>query len=256
MFRKPLCLGDPWCSEWGCCESDSDKEDFNEPLKKKKAKGKGGKKTVTGVRGVNDSPAWVTPWSLTPKAEVTPPWDRSMILQMAQIYRAPNNHSTISVKVLPVQQQNGYRDCGLFAIAFATEICRGQDPSRAVFIKTQMRGHLFKCLTNRNMMPFPQFPQQEKAMLPPQIALRPHVNTIHVTVHCVCRMPDHYDTNMVQCEACEGWYNYSRMGIKKERDIPKVWKCGYCTQQQLHIQPEKPIEFQLKFPAAKRQRVV
>ena len=137
------------------------------------------------------------------------PINRSVTLQMAQIYRAPNNHSTISVKVLPVQQQNGYRDCGLFDIAFATEICRGQDPSRAVFIQTQMRGHLFKCLTNRNMMPFPQFPQQEKATLPPQIALRPHVNTIHVTVHCVCRMPDHYDTNMVQCEACEGWYHYS-----------------------------------------------
>ena len=29
---------------------------------------------VPGVRGVNDSPAWVTPRSLTPKAEMTPPW--------------------------------------------------------------------------------------------------------------------------------------------------------------------------------------
>ena len=106
------------------------------------------------------------------------PINRSMILQMAQIYRAPNNHSTISVKVLPVQQQNGYRDCGLFAIAFATEICRGQDPSRAVFIQTQMRGHLFKCLTKRNMMPFPQFPQQEKATLPPQIALQETASSI------------------------------------------------------------------------------
>ena len=28
----------------------------------------------TVVRGVNDSPARVTPRSLTPKAEVTPPW--------------------------------------------------------------------------------------------------------------------------------------------------------------------------------------
>ena len=48
MCSKPLCLGDPWCSEWGCCESDSDKEDFKEPPKKK-AKGKGGKK-VTGSK--------------------------------------------------------------------------------------------------------------------------------------------------------------------------------------------------------------
>ena len=82
------------------------------------------------------------------------PINRSMILQMAQIYRAPNNQPSLSVKVLPVQQQNGYRDCGLFAIAFATEICMGQNPSKAVFIQTQMRGHFFRCLTTGNMMPF------------------------------------------------------------------------------------------------------
>ena len=30
MCSKPSCLGDPWCSEWGCCESYSD-ENFKEP---------------------------------------------------------------------------------------------------------------------------------------------------------------------------------------------------------------------------------
>ena len=47
MCSKPLCLRDPWCFEWGCCESDSDKEDFKESSKK--AKGKGRKK-VTGSK--------------------------------------------------------------------------------------------------------------------------------------------------------------------------------------------------------------
>ena len=47
MCSKPLCLGDSWCSEWRCCESDSDKEDLKDPLKK--AKGKGWKK-VTGLK--------------------------------------------------------------------------------------------------------------------------------------------------------------------------------------------------------------
>ena len=40
-------MGDPWYSKWGCCESDSEKEDFKEPPKK--VKGKGGKK-VTGSK--------------------------------------------------------------------------------------------------------------------------------------------------------------------------------------------------------------
>ena len=140
--------------------------------------------------------------------------NRSMILQMAQIYRAPINQSSLSVELLPVQQQNGYRDCGLFAIAFATEICRGQNPSKVVFIQTQMWGHFFRCITTGNMMPFPQFPQEEKATLPQQITLLPNLSTIHVTVCCVCRMPDHYDTNMVQCEACKGWYHYSGIQTK------------------------------------------
>ena len=49
MCSKSLCLGDPWCCEWGCCECDSDKEDFKEPPKKK-AKGKGGKKVTRSKR--------------------------------------------------------------------------------------------------------------------------------------------------------------------------------------------------------------
>lgn len=44
MCSKLSCLGEPWCSEWGCCETDSDREDFKEPPKKK-AKGKGGKES-------------------------------------------------------------------------------------------------------------------------------------------------------------------------------------------------------------------
>ena len=43
-----MCLRDPWCSEWGCYESDSDKKGFKEPPKKK-TKGKSGKK-VTGSK--------------------------------------------------------------------------------------------------------------------------------------------------------------------------------------------------------------
>ena len=44
-------MRDPWCSEWGCCESNSDKEDFKEPPKK--AKGKGGKKVTRSKQFVS-----------------------------------------------------------------------------------------------------------------------------------------------------------------------------------------------------------
>ncbi len=35
MCSKPSCLGEPWCSVWGCCESDSDVDNFKEPPRKK-----------------------------------------------------------------------------------------------------------------------------------------------------------------------------------------------------------------------------
>ena len=70
-------------------------------------------------------------------------------------------------------------------------------------------------------MPFPQFPQQEKATLPKHITHRPNVNTIHVTVYTVC----------VVCQTImtQTWSNAKELrmvpllGIKK-REI--FQKCG------------------------------
>ena len=39
--------------------------------------------------------------------------------QLAEIYRPLTFNGTLTVKVLPVQQQQGSVDCGLFAISFA-----------------------------------------------------------------------------------------------------------------------------------------
>ena len=70
----------------------------------------------------------------------------SMILQMAQIYRVPDKKLSFSIKVL-VEQQSGYRDCGRFAIAFATEIYRGQDQQVTLHTNTDEGG------TSSNVLP-------------------------------------------------------------------------------------------------------
>ena len=96
-------------------------------------------------------------------------------------------------------------------------------------------------------------PKEEQATLPPLMTLRPKVNTRNVKVYCVCRMPDHYDRKMIECEECEQWFHYSCMGFSRKAAIPEVWKCGYCTKRQVNIR-QKPME--TKFPAAKRQRLL
>ena len=52
--------------------------------------------------------------------------------------------------------QQGNTDCGLFAIAYATEVAFGHDPANFIFDQSQMRDHLFKCLTSKTIERFPK----------------------------------------------------------------------------------------------------
>ena len=53
------------------------------------------------------------------------------------------------------QQQSNTADCGVFAIAFATAICNGQDPEKLLFKTSDMRKHLNDCLEDKKMWQFP-----------------------------------------------------------------------------------------------------
>ena len=52
------------------------------------------------------------------------------------------HHAQILVDLPEVQQQLGSSDCGLFAIAFATSILKGEDPSSVRYIQSRMRQHV------------------------------------------------------------------------------------------------------------------
>ena len=53
------------------------------------------------------------------------------------------------------QKQQGFRDCGLFAIANATSLCFGDDPTFLEFEKNEMRQHMLDCIEKGQMTPFP-----------------------------------------------------------------------------------------------------
>ena len=54
-----------------------------------------------------------------------------------------------TVELMPSQKQKGGADCGLFAIAVATGIVFGVDPTALRFSQTRMRDHLAKCFNNK-----------------------------------------------------------------------------------------------------------
>ena len=61
----------------------------------------------------------------------------------------------VTCNVPPVQKQQGIVDCGVFAVAFATCLASGHDPSSYQFNQKEMRSHLFTCLQQQHLSEFP-----------------------------------------------------------------------------------------------------
>lgn len=142
-----------------------------------------------------------------------------LLLQIAKIYSAPPDQDTLKVQKMSVQQQKGVIDCGLFAIAFAVEVCLGKNPEYFQFDQPKMRTHLYNCLTEGKMIQFPKVNGPES--LP-----RPGRTVYNIKLYCYCRMPEEFDSNMVQCDFCHCWYHFRCVG--KSNALQRIWKCHYC----------------------------
>ncbi|XP_065683522.1 uncharacterized protein LOC124813178 [Hydra vulgaris] len=61
----------------------------------------------------------------------------------------------INLEVMRCQNQDNGNDCGLHAIANATALCHGIDPSGILWEQNSMRSHFLKCVENRKLEMFP-----------------------------------------------------------------------------------------------------
>ena len=50
----------------------------------------------------------------------------------------------------------GASECGLFALAFATDLCYGLDPANQHYDQDAMRQHYVSCLESKANGPFPK----------------------------------------------------------------------------------------------------
>ena len=64
--------------------------------------------------------------------------------------------SQFKVNVMSVQQQPNAIDCGLFAIAFATDLLHGNSPSNVSYEHEKIRQHLLICLQQDSFTLFPR----------------------------------------------------------------------------------------------------
>ena len=79
-----------------------------------------------------------------------------LLSQIKAIYSPDNSLPTIyQVKIN--NEQIGGTDCGLFCLAYASELADGNDPTEMKFDQSAMREHFLNCLEKNEITPFPKF---------------------------------------------------------------------------------------------------
>ena len=111
--------------------------------------------------------------------------ERSVELQMAQIYgQAYAAEGIITINKLGVQQQlSSSVDCGIFAVAYATEVCYSKDPTKANFHQDRMLGHLKECIDAKQITLFLKNSNCKKQ----HTVLKWGQSKIPIPLYCYCR---------------------------------------------------------------------
>ena len=127
----------------------------------------------------------------------------------------------ISLQFQHVQEQHGSNDCGVFALAFATSLCFGEDPSRIQYIQHLLRQHLLHCIEIQVMSNFPCQKRKRDRKIPR--------SQITLPIYCYCRQPEH--GRMIECGCCHEWYHEGCVEVSTRvwtvEDLE--WRCQACT---------------------------
>ena len=94
------------------------------------------------------------------------------------VYKDVITEDALVVTIVPMQQQNGDVDCGLFSIATAFNVAYGKGNSSITFEQSLMRDHLEKCFNEGKFSSFP--PSKSKVIRCPCMVVK-------IDVYCICQ---------------------------------------------------------------------
>lgn len=129
----------------------------------------------------------------------------------------------LTIEMMNVEGQSNAFDCGIHAIACATELAFGCDPCLCSWEKG-MREHLISCFINGQIS---RFPSKRRRVA---VGARAR-NFIHVPLYCKCRMPwdkEDPDGDMIECTSCKKWFHFSCIGIEPKNYSNMKWVCVEC----------------------------
>lgn len=118
-----------------------------------------------------------------------------------------------------VYEEPNCSDCGLFAIACATELAHANNPQVCTWDVSQMQPYFAMCLESGTMQPFPilkVWRQQAR-------------KTITDSIY---RTPNDSNTAMICCDKCKALYDTECINVHVELDdemMNRNWFCCNCT---------------------------
>ena len=131
----------------------------------------------------------------------------------------------LTINVINVQLQIGFNDCGLFAIAMATDLCAGRDPLNIRYSQSLMRKHLKSCFESDEQL-LKAFPSAEA-----ETPAKRLTDQLIVGIFCLCRKPE-LSKRMACCDRCDTWFHEDCVNIPEsvfEDDTDKLtWECNQC----------------------------
>ena len=124
--------------------------------------------------------------------------------------------------LMNTQCQSNSNDCGLFAIAFATELVSGRDPTGCHYVENQLRQHLLQCLENHFLSSFPSRPRR--------VSFGGVVkSSVAESIYCTCRMVNDPAQRMIKCGTCLKWFHTNCVGLEVDKSYRTVkWNCPTC----------------------------
>ena len=148
--------------------------------------------------------------------------------QIASIVKSKQTQLKIFLE--RVQCQKNTVDCGIYAIAYLTDLCHGEDPSTKKYSGSkELRKHLIHCFEQGVMSPFPSTASQKE--------LRPL--RMDLNIYCSCRLlfvlehmeegdvPPEDCKKMIQCDFCNRWYHCSCVEISCD-ECKRIFQAKCC----------------------------
>ena len=129
----------------------------------------------------------------------------------------------IRIQMVNIQRQPNINDCGLFALAVATDLVHYQDPQKHSYVISSMRPHLVKCIENGEVALFHR--QRERRV--PSVY---KYNKVYLeAIYCVCRTINDKTKAMIKCSICDWWFHFICVGITdKTSSNLDEWMCPAC----------------------------